>query len=113
MEPKLPPEDDPTSIGNILVDMGVLERETLQQLVEEFRQRKEEMLGEFIRRKTNEKVNEGMVELALMRQRRLRKVNGNSVQLALDVAKRSQMRVVNKVEQVVSITHAISNKVKI
>jgi len=117
MEPKLPPADDPTSIGNILIDMGVLDRETLQRFVEEFKQNKDELLGEFICRKTKNQphqINESMIELALMKQRRLRGNNGcGSVQRALEAARNSQMRVVSKVEEMASITYAISTKVKI
>lgn len=99
MKPNCPPEDDPTSIGNILVSMGLLDAETLRSMVEEFRSAHDEMLGEFLVRRLG--ISESHVELALLRQHRLRGGNGSSTMFkALEISKRSQQRITAKVEEV-------------
>ena len=65
-----PPEEDPASIGNVLVEMGLLTEHQLKQIVIEFKASKEELLGQFIVRKTP--ITEDQVELAFLRQQKLR-----------------------------------------
>ena len=111
MNSRLPPEDDPSSIGNVLVSMGVLDKETLKQLVEEFRRKKDELLGEFIRERTG--CTEGMIDLALLRQNRMRGDNGASaVQKAINIVRRTQTRIVVKVEEMAAAATTLKNHIK-
>jgi hypothetical protein len=96
---KLSPEDDPSSIGNILVSMGAIDRMTLIKLVAMFNAEKDTRLGEFLQRHAD--VPEGTVELALMKQRRMRGENSvDDVRLTLKAAKETQDRVLAKVGRV-------------
>ena len=51
------PEDDDTSIGNILINMGLLTEDELEEIVAAFQRSKEELLGEFIVRATADRPN--------------------------------------------------------
>ena len=111
MGSNIPPEDDPSSIGNVLVSMGVLDKETLDKLLVEFRRKKDELLGEFIRDKIG--CTEGMIDLALMRQTRMRGDNGSSaVQKAINIARRTQTRIVIKVEEMAAVADMLKNNAK-
>ncbi|MGW8179337.1 MAG: hypothetical protein ACWGQW_11335 [bacterium] len=64
------PEDDPTSIGNILIQMGFISHNDLSRMVKEFKISKEEMLGEYFVRHTQLTVEQ--LEMALIRQQNMR-----------------------------------------
>jgi hypothetical protein len=110
------PEDDPSSIGNILVAMGVISKQLLEQLVADFRKNKEELLGEFILRHARDlgcDITDGIIELALMKQRRMRGDNDNAAVLkTLNAARKTQTRIVAKAEKVSMMAMAFNKNVK-
>jgi len=90
-EPKVSPCDDPTSIGNILIELGFITREEFDEKIRKFQEAKiETLLGQFL-------VIEGGVtpqqlERALMRQVKMRNggIDHDSIMKILDVAKKTQ-----------------------
>jgi hypothetical protein len=98
MSKQLPPEEDPTSIGNILVSMGLLTEEKLAELVEDFKASKEELLGQFIVRRTE--LTEHQIEVAWLRQKRLRgKTNEAVVVRLMEISRTTNERIVNGADQ--------------
>jgi len=90
---------DPTSIGNILIDMGLIVKDELERLAEEFNKSdKDELLGQFLLRYTNISAEE--IELALIRQRRMRgeTVNYDTILKALDLSRRTQQKLRTRVD---------------
>lgn len=65
------PEDDPSSIGNILIQMGFINYNDLERMVKEFKMSKGEMLGEYLVRHTQLTVEQ--LEMALIRQQNMRR----------------------------------------
>lgn len=104
---KLPPEKDPTSIGNILVEMGLLTEEKLAQLVADFRDAKEELLGEFIIRHTE--LTTSQVEMALIRQKRLRgRTNEAMVVRLMEISRDAHEKIIDRADQLMIATKAIA-----
>jgi hypothetical protein len=107
----LTPEEDLTSIGNILIEMGLISKEKLIELVKEFQVSKEELLGEFIVRHTH--ITEEHIEIALVRQRAMR--NGHTTHAAVmdacTVASKVNERIVNTTEELVDLTALITDKI--
>lgn len=64
------PEEDPSSIGNVLISMGLISESELYGIIEEFKASKEELLGEFIVRKS--RITEYQLEFALIKQKIMR-----------------------------------------
>lgn len=94
---KLSPERDPSSIGNILVDMGFLNESRLLSLIDRFRASKDELLGEYIVRHTE--LTEEQVEVALMRQKRLRgRTNEAMVARLMEISRNSHRNMMEGVE---------------
>ena len=95
---RLAPEDDPSSIGNILVDMGVITRETLKKLADEFKARREELFGEFLIRSAG--ISQDQLELALIKQKQLRgeKVDMSMLLKVVSISKKSHERLLNKID---------------
>lgn len=65
------PEDDPTSIGNILIEMGFIDSVDLTLMVNDFKRSKDKMLGEYLVKHTSLTVKQ--LEAALACQRDMRK----------------------------------------
>jgi len=87
------PDKDPTSIGNILVELKLLSNDELVKLVGEFRKSKEKLLGEFILEHSN--LTQAQIEIALVRQKRLRgEVNQSLVRHTIKLSNESYKRVV-------------------
>ncbi|KKL17619.1 hypothetical protein LCGC14_2483750 [marine sediment metagenome] len=112
----LMPEKDSTSIGNILVEMELISKEELDDLVLNFKVSKEELLGEFIVRETQDskrRVTTDHIELAMMRQRALR--NGRpthaAMVTALKVASKLNDKVISTTEELVALTTSLANKI--
>lgn len=103
------PENDPTSIGNILVAMKVIDRQRLDELVREFKANKEELLGEYICREA--KISQSIIDLALAKQKHLR---GDKYGLrdALNIAHKSQTRIVAKVEKAATLAFWVKANAK-
>jgi hypothetical protein len=107
----VPPEKDPASIGNILVNMGLLTEKELIEIVKDFRAAKDELLGEFIIRKTNEKdvengeykytpISEEQIEFALFKQRAMRgKVNGSVLDQAMKIVDVRHRKVMHEADE--------------
>ena len=64
------PEDDPTSIGNILVQMQAIAQDRLLGFIEKFREREDIKLGEFL--VENKVITKSQVAIAMMKQYDLR-----------------------------------------
>ena len=106
---KLPPEDDPLSIGNILVEMGLLSADELTILVQEFKLSENELLGQFIVRKT--RVTEEQVEIAWMKQERLRKkINHRSILKACRTSSKSSDKLIAKSNEIISLVAVLVAK---
>jgi hypothetical protein len=67
------PEKDPTSIGNVLISMGLLDRETIKKLSEEFEKTRGELIGQFIVKHSD--VKDDHIKLALMKQKHMRGIS--------------------------------------
>ena len=91
------PEDDPTSIGNILVSMNVITEDELAEYVSKFRAVKEELLGEFICKESVGKQNEVTrchIQIAIIKQKQLRGESGqNIVTKMIELSKIKQQKV--------------------
>jgi len=99
----LPPDKDPASIGNILIDMKLLSEFQLSELVDMFKASKDELLGEFIVRRT--KITVDQIEIALLRQKRMRgKTNEAMVIRLLEISKDSHQNVVAIADQLTMAT---------
>jgi len=107
---KLSPENDPTSIGNILVDMGVITQEKLQKLGDEFRAQREEMFGQFLVR--NAGISQDQLELALIKQKQLRgeKVDMSMLLHVINISKKSHERLLNKIDGFSAIVSKVGIK---
>ena len=94
----LPPEADPASIGNILVEMKLLTAHELIEIVKEFKNTEDELLGEFIIRKTS--ITEDHIQIALVKQEQLRgNVDDDMVTKVIEIAKARQRKLANGVEE--------------
>lgn len=97
------PEEDSTSIGNILVELGFLTQDRLRLLVAEFRASKDELLGEFIVRKT--KLTEDDIKIAMTRQDCIRSKSKEAVIINLmEIAESTHQRVLNGADQLTMIS---------
>ena len=104
------PYEDPTSIGNILIAMGVLKQEELDHLVSEFNECKDELLGEFLVRKEIG-VTEDHIESALLKQQLLREeFTTESVTKAMEISNKRDRRIIGNIEEIVSISRTLVGK---
>lgn len=102
------PEEDETSIGNLLVSMGLLTTGELTNIVKEFRESKEELLGQFIVRKTA--ITEDQIEIALLKQRVLRgRADQKVYDRLLEISQNSSKRVSKGLDE---LTRAANQAVK-
>lgn len=100
MKKNLMPEKDPSSIGNILVDMGFLDEKRLLDLVAKFQASKDELLGEFIMRHTELMTEQ--IEIALIHQKRLRsKVNEAMIVHMMEISHNSHQQIMDGIEELV------------
>jgi len=66
-----PPSEDPSSIGNIIVGLGILSKDLFQEFIREFQELEIEiLLGRFLVEK--EVLTEEQLELALLTQKKMR-----------------------------------------
>lgn len=100
---KRPPEEDPASIGNILVEMGLLTEDELARLVSDFNASKDRRLGEYIVRHT--RITEHHIKLALAKQQRMRgKTNEATVVSLMEIAQTTHERVMNGADQLLAVS---------
>ena len=104
------PEEDPTSIGNVLVDLGFITVQDLERAVREFKELKEEFLGEFLIRKTQ--LTEDQLHLALLKQSELRgkPPTHSAVVKAFGASLKSNDRLLSTTEEITRLTTLIANK---
>lgn len=99
------PELDPSSIGNILVQMGALNQDELEQMVAEFIMLKEQKLGEYIIQ--NSHVTQEQRDLAILRQKMMRgKANGKTIDELLELSETSSQKVQSSVEDLQAVAQA-------
>jgi len=99
------PEDDPTSIGNVLVEMKLLSESDLERIIEEFKASKEELLGQFIVRKSA--ITDDQLELALLKQKVMRGEGGQKVfDRLVEISQRSGQRVCNGLDELTTLAKA-------
>jgi hypothetical protein len=82
--PTLPPDQDPTSLGRLLVDAGALSQEALDFALQIQAQRHEELLGNLL--VDLGLVDPGIVESTLVMQM-AKRGNGRELSLAVDYAR--------------------------
>jgi hypothetical protein len=83
-----PKDDDATNIGNVLVEMGLLTKTQLASIVVDFKAAKDELLGQFIVRKTA--LTEDQIELAVLKQKIMRGESGDKViDRLMEISRRS------------------------
>lgn len=92
-EPKtLPPAEDPSSLGNIFIEHGLVTHEQFAGLLAEFQNMKVEMLiGQFLVSQTI--ITQEELDLMLLKQDRMRKGGGTthaSLMKIMDIAQRTQ-----------------------
>ena len=104
-----PPETDPTSIGNVIVSLGFITEEELNIAVKKFRASKEELLGEFLIRKTS--LTEKQLKDALARQTELRKPTHATIVQAFNNARQTNDRLNAKTDELVELTTALAEKI--
>lgn len=94
MAKKVLPELDETSIGNVLVEMGLLTLESLSDLVNKFKSLdQDELLGQFIVKNTD--ITQDQLDIALVKQYKMRgKLTHANVVKALDASLNTQQKVV-------------------
>ena len=109
---KVTPEEDPTSLGNLLVDKAIVTSEELVDLIKEFRTGHiETLLGQFLVKKGL--LTEEQLDLILVQQKKLR--NGAypehymTMEL-MDIADRTQGNILKEVEEFTSMVKALSVK---
>jgi len=103
------PEADPTSIGNIIVNLGFITEEQLSEAVKEFKASKEELLGQFLLRQTP--LTESQLKIALDKQDRLRKPTHATVVQAFNKNRETNDRLVSKTEEIVELATLLTNKI--
>lgn len=104
------PEDDPSSIGNVLLCMGILKPHELQQVVNKFKASKEELLGQFIIRETH--VTEHQLEIALLKQKVMRGESDRKVlNRLLEISQESGDRVRDRLSELTTVVKAAKGKV--
>lgn len=112
--PKLPPEQDATSIGNLVLRSGLCSKEELSIFIEERNQSTEKgLLGMFL---VSKKVlTEEMLEILLLRQAAERNggVEAAHVVRALEIEGLSRQRVKQSLERLTTATHAALAKAKV
>ena len=104
------PAEDPTSIGNILVEMGLLNQEQLVELVAKFREKHDELLGEFIVRNAPG-ITEEHVELALIRQQSLRgngRISRETVARSFTLSSTVQQNLVGNITEFAGFARSIA-----
>ena len=98
-----PPEQDPTSIGKILVEMDLIDEEELEKFVVEFRDTEDTLLGQFLVKKTS--ITEEQVELAFLKQQQLRgKVTKKMLCRVLEIADNRHNRLMNSADQLIALS---------
>lgn len=106
MDNQSKPEDDPTSIGNILISMELLTKDELESLVSKFKASKEELFGEFIVRH-HSKITKDHIEVAVIKQRAMRN-NGHTQHAALseivEVSTRINNRIMSTADELTLLT---------
>lgn len=107
------PEIDPTSLGNILVEMHLITNEQLIILVIDFEdyKKQEQLLGQFLLRQ--KVITETQLEIALIRQQMLRgKVDQKSVQRIISLTIHSDERVSNSLTGLVTAVGAKNHGIR-
>lgn len=104
---KITPDKDPTSIGNILVELGLITQNQLVELVSEFQKSKEKLLGEFILEHSNLTLSQ--IELALVRQKRLRgEISNRLVNHTVQLSNESHKRILQDMHELSITAKAIA-----
>jgi hypothetical protein len=107
---KMPPTEDPTSIGNVLIAMGFIAKDDLDALVRDFVSTKDEMLGEFLVKK--QAVSKDDVETALIRQKVLRReFSHESMREVLVINQNRNDRISTSIESVLTASRLVLGKV--
>jgi len=106
---KLPPTDDPTSIGNILIAMGFIAKDDLDALVRDFVSSKDERLGEFLVKK--QAVSKDDVETAFIRQKVLRReFSRESMTDVLVINQNRNDRISTSIESILTASRLVLGK---
>jgi hypothetical protein len=111
-DPSLSPKDDPTSLGNLIVEYGLVPADKLEALIEDFKKYAGTMLGEFLVSKnilTTEKLS---IILLKQKARRNGGVEHEQVMEALNLATDTQRRVDAQVDRLVETTTAAAAKAR-
>lgn len=98
---KVPPENDPTSIGNILVAMGLVGLEDLKKLAGEFHAKtQEELFGQFVAKRKD--ISRETLELALIKQRHMRgKITHKMMMRSIEITQGNHNKLVDGVDQLI------------
>jgi hypothetical protein len=108
------PHEDPTSIGNLIVDHGILNRKDFSRLLEIFKSKEDKLLGQFIMEHTN--MTKEQLEYLLLKQKTMRRRIGHSdiehadIMNALKIAESAQDNYSIQIDKLL-ITMAKFNKV--
>ena len=105
------PDDDPTSIGNILVEMGAIEREELSYLVISFKETEDQLLGEYLISEVKG-ITKAKISLALMKQRALRnkRISHAAIISSFDTATKTTEEIGSRSEEIASLSRALVAK---
>lgn len=106
----LPPEKDPSSIGNILVSMGLIKQEELEKLVIEFKKTEDQLLGEFLIKKSI--ITTENVELALIKQRAMRNERQTHAAVinAYELSEKVNQKLISTADGIISLSKSLTSK---